>query len=222
MSTKMKPLFLAVACCLGSSLAMSATTASPPSAHARTSDSAPQAVLNSADSRERARLEELFIWRVSEELRLAPTEEMKFTEAIHSINQRRREANAKMDQAVRGLSGVKTRAEAEKALSAHRAALRETQAAANAELEKLKPLLGAQKLAQYLVVKNSILEKLKEMLASPASAQASSTTSSTTSPTASTATSPAAAHAASPTTALTAATPPASGGTASGMTEPAR
>lgn len=120
-----------------------------------------------APSKERSRLEELFIWKTSEELKLAPAVEVKFTETIHSLNSRRREANAKMDAALASLAQAKTKADAEKALNAHRAALREVQAVQSAEIDKLRPLIGPEKLAQYIVVKSSILEKLKSMLAAP-------------------------------------------------------
>ena len=118
-------------------------------------------------SKERSRLEELFIWKTSEELKLDPKVEIKFTETIHSLNTRRRAANTKMDAALASLAQAKTKDQAEKALNAHRAALREVQAVQTTEIEKLRPLLGPEKLAQYIVVKSSILEKLKTMLAAP-------------------------------------------------------
>lgn len=146
-----KPLTLIAAVVLGVSLARAA---------------APQT--QAADSKERARLEELFIWKTSEELKLTPADEQKFTSAIHDLNKRRRDANAKLDAALATLAAAKTKAEAEKALVAHRAALRETQAVQTAELDRLRPLLGSEKLAKYIVAKSSILEKLKTMLAAPA------------------------------------------------------
>jgi hypothetical protein len=120
-----------------------------------------------ADSKERARLEELFIWKTSEELKLQPSDELKFTDVVHDLNKRRREANARMEDALGALASAKTRAESEKALAAHRAALRETQAVQTAELDRLRPLLGSEKLAKYIVAKSEILEKLKTMLAAP-------------------------------------------------------
>lgn len=125
------------------------------------------AVPAGASSKERSRLEELFIWKTSEELKLPPSSEQKYAETIHSLNSRRREANSKMDEALASLAQVKTKAETEKALAAHRAALREVQAVQTAEIDRLRPLLGPEKLAQYIVVKSSILEKLKTMLAAP-------------------------------------------------------
>jgi hypothetical protein len=124
------------------------------------------------ESKERSRLEDLFIWKTSEELKLAPADEQTFTDVIHDLNKRRHQANAHMDSALARLSSAKTKAETEKALAAHRAAVKEAQAVQIAELDRLKPLLGPEKLAKYIVTKNSILEKLKAMLAAPAPASA--------------------------------------------------
>lgn len=136
-------------------------------------ESAP--VMDSA-AKERSRLEELFIWKTSEELKLEAKEELKFTETIRTINARRRAANVKMDQAVNELTKVKSKADADKALAAHHAALREIQSVQNDEVAQLKKLLGSEKAAQYLVVKSAILEKLKTMLSAPAPAPASVST----------------------------------------------
>ncbi|MES2962255.1 MAG: hypothetical protein V4760_00085 [Bdellovibrionota bacterium] len=121
-------------------------------------------------SKERSRLEELFIWKASEELKLPPADDTKFTEIIQSLNVSRRAAGDEMDAAVKGLGEAKTKIEAEKALVRHRAALKQVQSVQTAELDKLKPLLGPEKLARYLVVKNALLEKLKTMLSAPAPA----------------------------------------------------
>lgn len=136
-----------------------------PIAHATTHDA-----VTKTDSKERSRLEELFIWKASEELKLPPQDETKFTEIIKALNVSRRAAGDEMDAAYKDLDAAKTKAEAEKAVARHRAALKQVQAVQTAELDKLKPLLGPEKLARYLVVKNTLLEKLKTMLSSaPAS-----------------------------------------------------
>lgn len=122
------------------------------------------------DSKERSRLEELFIWKASEDLKLPPQDESKFTDIIKSLNVARRAAGEEMDAAYKDLEAAKTKAEAEKALARHRAALKQVHAVQTTELDKLKPLLGPEKFARYLVVKNTLLEKLKTMLSSTPSA----------------------------------------------------
>lgn len=118
------------------------------------------------ESKERSRLEELFIWKTSEELKLVPAEEMKYTEIIRTLNVEKKRSAEAMDEAIRGLGQVKTKAEAEKALARHREALRKYQAVQLAELDRLRPLLGTERLARYLLVKNEITEKLKAVLTS--------------------------------------------------------
>jgi hypothetical protein len=147
--------------------APAAATSTPAGAPAASSSAV--ATIDSA-ARERSRIEELFIWKASEELKLGAAEEAKFSAAVRSFNAKRRTANAKMDEALAQLAKAKTKAEADSALNAHRAALRGVQSVQTAELDQLRPLLGSQKLAQYLVVKNSILEKLKSVLSAPAPA----------------------------------------------------
>ena len=173
MFSNSKPLLLFAACVFASAAAYAGqrSAVSPAVSGAvtpATSLATSSALAGSEPSaKERSRLEELFIWKTSEELRLAPLEEQKFTEAIHVLNKRRRDANAKMDAALIALSKAKTKAEAEMALATHRAALRDVQAVQAAEIDRLRPLLGPVKLAQYIVAKSSILDKLKSMLAAP-------------------------------------------------------
>jgi len=132
---------------------------------------APIASRAASDPKERSRLEELFIWKASEELKLPPAEETKFTEIIKSLNASRHAASEEMDAAVKDLDSAKTKADADKALARHRAALKAVQAVQTSELDKLKPLLGSEKMARYLVVKTALLEKLKSLLSAPAPAQ---------------------------------------------------
>lgn len=159
---------------VSSTVAAPATPMSAPAPATQTSSAA----LTDKSAKERQRIEELFIWKASEELKLGAAEEAKFTTVIRSYNTRRRAANLKMDEALSALANAKTKPEAEKALVAHRAALRGIQMLQTGEVDQLKPLLGAQKLAQYLTVKNTILEKLKTLLSAPTPAtgpQASAT-----------------------------------------------
>ena len=127
-----------------------------------------EAASDAVDSKERSRLEELFIWKASEELKLPPKEETKFNEIIHELNARRRAAGEELEVATKQLDEVKSKAEIEKALARHKAALKRIQALQLAELDQLKQLLGPEKLARYLVVKTSLLEKLKTLISSPA------------------------------------------------------
>lgn len=114
--------------------------------------------------KDRARLEQLFIWKASEELKLPAEQEQKFTETLHDLSARKKKASEKLDVATRGLAAAKTKADADRAISLYRDSLKEYQAVQTAELDRLKPLLGSEKLARYLVVKSELNEKLKALI----------------------------------------------------------
>jgi hypothetical protein len=126
------------------------------------SSPAPQAAPHK--EKEGTRVEELFIWKASEELRLPPEQELKFAETVRELNARRRKATDTMDQTILSLANAKTKAEAEKLTANYKSELREVHAAQIAELDQLKKVLGAEKLARYLVVKNQITDKLKTLI----------------------------------------------------------
>jgi hypothetical protein len=136
----------------------------------------------SADSKERSRLEDLFIWKVSEELKLQPAEEVKFTETIRALNIDKKKAAEQLDDASRGLSQASSKASAEKALVRYRKTLGAYQSVQLKELDRLKTLLGSERLARYIVVKNEITEKLKVLLSSGPTPQPSPESSATPTP----------------------------------------
>lgn len=116
---------------------------------------------------ERNKIEELFIWKASEELKLPPKEEQAFTDIIRELNSRRRVASEQMEAANRDLETAKTAAEADRALKTHRAVLKDIQAIQMNELDRLGKLLGPERLARYIVVKNSLTERLKNLISAP-------------------------------------------------------
>lgn len=115
----------------------------------------------------RSRLDELFIWKASEELKLTPEVEQKFTDIIRELGARKRQAAQQMEKVVAELDAAKTKPQAEKALARLRDAINEYHAIQIAEVDRLKPLLGPEKLARYFVVKDALSAKLKAMLSAP-------------------------------------------------------
>ena len=120
-----------------------------------------------AEHRAELRLEELFIWKASEELKLPPLQEQKFTDIIHKLGVRKRNAAEILNRVSRELDSVKTKLEAEHSLKRYHEALKEYQAIQLAEFDQLKSLFGAEKLARYIVVKTELSEKLKTLLSAP-------------------------------------------------------
>jgi hypothetical protein len=116
------------------------------------------------------RLEELFIWKTSEDLKLPPGDEQKFTDIIHQINLQRRVANQRLEEALKVLANVKSKAETEKALIQYRVLVKDVQNIQVAEIDRLQKLLGPERMSRYLVLKSETTEKLKNLLSSSAPA----------------------------------------------------
>lgn len=133
----------------------------------------PSAMADSAAPKHRTHLDELFIWKMSEELKLPPEEELKFSEIISGLNAQKRELYERLDEAVKKLAQANGTKAAEAALTAHRKLIGEQQALQTKELDSLRSLLGAERMAKYLVAKNELTERLKAMLTTPQGGEAS-------------------------------------------------
>lgn len=130
---------------------------------------APNAVFAEADATEkdRDRLEELFVWKASETLKLPPEQEQKFAQAIRDLNTRKKQANEKMEKAIAQLAAAKSKSNADKALGNYRGVLKDYHSLQFAEVDQLRALLGPEKLARYFVVKAELSEQLKALLSGP-------------------------------------------------------
>lgn len=115
--------------------------------------------------RERRRLEELFIWKMSEELRLSVEIETTFAEAIRALNREKHAANMEVSQALMALEKSKSPKDREGALKRYEKAWRQYGELPLREVNRMRPILGAEKLGQYLVAKSQMADKLKALSA---------------------------------------------------------
>lgn len=110
------------------------------------------------------RLEELILWKVSDELRLSPAEEKSFNQIWHDLNEKKATLSKELEFASQDLG----KAADEKSRAAAFRRLQKTQAALGQlpvqELERLKPVLGLQRLGRYLEVKQDLANKVKTLL----------------------------------------------------------
>lgn len=128
----------------------------------------------------RGRLMELFIWKTSEELKLPTETETKFGEKVRSLNEKRKANGERLERAIKKLDDAlkvpaaagKTNKAVEAALTEYRNTLKELHQIQNDEISQMRAILGPEKLAKYLVVKNEISEKLKSFLSRPEGAPA--------------------------------------------------
>jgi hypothetical protein len=116
--------------------------------------------------RERKRLEELFIWKMSEELKLSVDTEVAFAEALRGLNREKSVALNELNEALVTLGEATRREKAagearlSAAMNRYEKAVRRYGEVPVREVARLKPILGAEVLARYLFAKSQVTEKL--------------------------------------------------------------
>ncbi len=115
--------------------------------------------------RERRRLEEVFIWKMSEELRLSVEIETTFAEAIRALNREKSLANSEVSQSLFALEKSKSSKDRDLALKRYERAWRQYGELPIREVNRMRPILGVEKLGQYLVAKSQMAERLKALSA---------------------------------------------------------
>lgn len=120
--------------------------------------------------RERRRLEEVFIWKMSEELRLSVEIETTFAEAIRALNREKHSANSEVAQSLEALEKSRSAKDRDHALKRYERAWRTYGELPIREVSRMRPILGSEKLGQYLVAKSQMAEKLKALSTNSSSA----------------------------------------------------
>lgn len=115
----------------------------------------------------RNRVEELFIWKVSDELKLSVPEEKSFSEMIKGLNQRRSLVNENLQDILKQLAESKTTKDKERLLLEQKRLFRSYNDLSLEEAERIQKLFGIDRAAQYFVIKNDLTNRLKTVLASP-------------------------------------------------------
>lgn len=110
-----------------------------------------------------SRLEELMLWKMSDELRLSPADEKAFGDAVRDLNRRKTSLTERLAADLDALKAAKDKERAP-ALTRYRKTLREAQDLPLEELDRMKKLLGEEKLVKYLDVKKDLADKVKALL----------------------------------------------------------
>ncbi len=105
-------------------------------------------------------LEDIFIWKMSDELKLSVQEERQFTDINKQLNRKKSAINRKIQSSVQSLS----EADSDAALKKHKKLIQEYNDLSVSEFESLKKLLGTKKFISYLKLKNELNSKVKSIL----------------------------------------------------------
>lgn len=123
-------------------------------------------------------VEDIFIWKISDELKLSVAEEKKFTEISKSLNKKKSDLNKKINEAVANLSPSST----EESLMAYKKLLQEYNQLNINEFDSMKKLLGTKKFVSYVKIKYELTNKIKSAILSEKSTDDSTSKSGATLP----------------------------------------
>ena len=118
------------------------------------------AASNEVETR-KTHIEDIFIWKMSDELKLSAAEEKQFTEISHQLNKKKLELNKKIQDLVQSLNEKSN----ETNLKEYKKLLQEYNQVSITEYEQIKKIFGVKKFISYLKIKNELNSKMKSILA---------------------------------------------------------
>jgi predicted transcriptional regulator len=114
---------------------------------------------NATEAR-KTHLEDIFIWKMSDELKLSAKEEKAFTEALKKLNKEKSELNKKIQMMADDLNENTSEA----TLKSYKKLIQDYNQCSIKEFESVQKILGNKKLVQYIKVKNELSNKMKSIL----------------------------------------------------------
>jgi len=106
------------------------------------------------------RVEQLFLWKISEELKLSVKEEKEITSLIQGLNQKKSTLNKELDSISTEFKDAKNK---EPLLKKYRSLLMEYNQISLNELDGVQKILGKTKTMQYLYLKTDFTMKIKSL-----------------------------------------------------------
>ena len=112
-------------------------------------------------------LEDIFIWKMTDELKLSVPEEKKFSTIQKDLNKRKGELGKTIQDSVAMLSQNQKQTEAKlnQQLNLHATLIKKYNSLAFEEFSEMRHLLGPKRLIEYLRIKGEINNKMKSLLA---------------------------------------------------------
>lgn len=107
------------------------------------------------------KFEDLFIWKISDELKLTPQEEKTVSEVIRESNKKKAASNVELELLYKKLKEETTESGRKATFAKIRATLKSQLTVNIDELDRLNKGIGLKKLGQYLELKRDLAEKIK-------------------------------------------------------------
>ena len=125
-----------------------------------------------ASSGTKNQLEDLFIWKMSEELKLSPVEEKRFTDTVKTLNQKKSDLNKELQDSLANMAKAETDKQKAEQLKNYKRTLHAYNVVSEEEVEKIQGMLGAARTIQYLQIKQDLTNRIKTMLTTPEGSKA--------------------------------------------------
>ena len=113
------------------------------------------------------RFHKLFLWKVSEELKLSVEEEKKLSEFVLKNYQNREATKREIKEYLSKMEKAKKTKAQNQLLRGYKTALSQLKESQVKELEGVHNILGTQKALSYVLLQNKLNEKLKALLSDP-------------------------------------------------------
>lgn len=115
----------------------------------------------------KSRLEELFLWKISDTLGLTNDEEEKFRTNFKSLNDKKSKASQELDRLMTEMEKQSDQKKLSQSLEDYNKSLASYSNVQMDEAKSMRKLLGDKRFAQYLILKRDLNQKLKNMLSTP-------------------------------------------------------
>lgn len=110
------------------------------------------------------KLEELLIWKMSDELKLNSVQEQEFAGVIRTLNASKAVFAKDLQKSLENMSKTKDNKLKEKELENYSQILRKMNQLNEDEVKDMKRVLGVEKLVEYLLLKQDIAARIKSSL----------------------------------------------------------
>ncbi len=115
----------------------------------------------------KSRLEELFLWKISDTLGLTNDEEEKFRANFKSLNDKKSKASQELDRLMTDMEKQADQKKLYQSLEDYNKSLASYNGVQLEEAKSMRKILGDTRFAQYLIMKRDLNQKLKNMLSTP-------------------------------------------------------
>jgi flagellar motility protein MotE (MotC chaperone) len=117
------------------------------------------------ESKVKGRLEQLYLWKVSDRLNLNAEQEARFKTIYKEITDNRARLSGEMDKCLGQIEKSKgNAAEVQKHVTKYEDLLKQYNGVSTEEFDRMKRFLGTAKFGEYLLLKREMTQKLKDVI----------------------------------------------------------